>query len=75
MKKPNFDYYVPAINSLLDLIQRADEQIKLFLKLGGSNQFVLDQLNEQRNNWLKELDNLVKDLDNEIKGIVLPKAA
>ena len=75
MQKPNFKYYNTAIEDLLDFIQRVDARIKLFSELGGTNQFTVDQLHDERNRYTLELESILKAFDDEVWGIVLPKAA
>ena len=75
MKEPDFQYYIETIKDILSYIHRLDNPIHLYETVEDKSAFTIEQLQERRERFVNELNDLLLEFSMEVKSRVLPQAA
>ena len=75
MKEPDFQYYIETIKDILSYIHRLDNHIHLYETVEDKSAFTIEQLQERRERFVNELNDLLLEFSMEVKSRVLPQAA
>ena len=75
MKEPDFQYYIETIKDILSYIPRLDNHLHLYETVEDKSAFTIEQLQERRERFVNELNDLLLEFSMEVKSRVLPQAA